>query len=156
MSMTIGTIVPSLSTVIPAGYLECKGQTLNTVDFPELAAFLGETGSTFTLPDLTDCTLGGAGTNSFAFAAHESGVNNTVGNATLQSHTHKTPTSGISNVYSCTSVSRTMIAGTTNTVPQRASYTSSIMIDWGYRGTNDGAFKDPSILVKMLIYSGGQ
>lgn len=38
-------------TNIPANYLACNGTVKNTADYPELAAILGQTGVTFTLPN---------------------------------------------------------------------------------------------------------
>nr|WP_283842050.1 phage tail protein [Bradyrhizobium sp. KB893862 SZCCT0404] len=35
-------------------FLECNGVTFNTADYPDLAAFLGATGSTFQVPLMTD------------------------------------------------------------------------------------------------------
>lgn len=41
-----------VSEFAPAGWLYCDGRSYNSADYPELAAALGATGATFTVPDL--------------------------------------------------------------------------------------------------------
>jgi len=62
----VGTIMPYVSaSSAPPGWLQCKGQTVNGVDYPQLSAVLGETygtastGVTFKLPNFLNSTFYG-------------------------------------------------------------------------------------------------
>jgi microcystin-dependent protein len=57
-----GDLKPTMATTAPAGWILAKGQTLNSVDYPALAAAVGATGATFTLPDMCGRVPVGAGT----------------------------------------------------------------------------------------------
>ena len=46
----VGMIEDCSASTLPTGYLYCNGQTVNTADYPELAAALGESGATMVLP----------------------------------------------------------------------------------------------------------
>ena len=66
----VGTIMPYVSaTSAPPGWLQCDGQTVNGVDYPQLSAVLGETygtastGVTFKLPNFLNSSLYGVAAN---------------------------------------------------------------------------------------------
>ncbi len=56
----VGRVIAMLSAATPDGYLLCDGSEVQSADYPELAAALGESGSSFALPDLRGRTLWGA------------------------------------------------------------------------------------------------
>jgi microcystin-dependent protein len=61
-----GVILPFGGSVVPLGALPCNGQVVLINDYPKLHEIIGatwgaETGTTFTVPDLRDRTLFGAG-----------------------------------------------------------------------------------------------
>ena len=62
-SSEVGSITAFMVPTAPTGYLSLDGTTYNTADFPELAAHLGESGATFTLPDYRGAFLRGTGTH---------------------------------------------------------------------------------------------
>lgn len=49
-AVPVGTTIPWYGPV-PTGFLKLKGQTLNTSEYDKLAAALGKSGSTFTIPN---------------------------------------------------------------------------------------------------------
>jgi len=53
-SSEVGMISDCNAASLPTGYKYCNGETLNTSEFPELAAALGESGATFDLPFLVN------------------------------------------------------------------------------------------------------
>lgn len=59
-SVITGTIQAWPLASAPTGYLLCDGSVKNVADYPVLAATLGASGSTFTLPDYRDRLLVGA------------------------------------------------------------------------------------------------
>lgn len=48
----LGSILPFLGNVAPAGYLPCYGQTITSTSFPALVEFLNPGGSTAVIPDM--------------------------------------------------------------------------------------------------------
>jgi len=62
-SSEVGSITAFMVPTAPTGYLSLDGTTYNTADYPELAAHLGESGATFTLPDYRGAFLRGTGTH---------------------------------------------------------------------------------------------
>jgi len=72
LNIAAGVIVPFGGAVAPAGSIPCNGQTALINDYPKLHDIIGatwgpQTATTFTIPDLRDRTLFGAG--SFLLAA---------------------------------------------------------------------------------------
>ena len=61
--MPAGTILPGMWATAPKGFLLCDGATYQTSQYPVLAAVLGATGETFTVPNLVDRFLQGANAN---------------------------------------------------------------------------------------------
>jgi len=57
----IGTVAAFRFGTIPNGWLELDGQTVNTADYPELAALYGAGGATMALDDWRDLPLWGDG-----------------------------------------------------------------------------------------------
>lgn len=49
----IGVITMFAGASVPADFLACDGSTHNVVDYPELAAILGNNGTFFTVPDFS-------------------------------------------------------------------------------------------------------
>ena len=88
----VGTVISIMSNHAPAGYLICNGQTVNIVDYKELANhfetefgsknyFGGDGTTTFAVPDLRGEFLRGSGTNGhanqgsgLAVGAHQDGT----------------------------------------------------------------------------------
>ena len=61
--MPAGTILPGMWATAPKGFLLCDGATYQTSQYPVLAAVLGATGETFTVPNLVGRFLEGANAN---------------------------------------------------------------------------------------------
>ena len=70
----VGTVISVMGNSAPQNYLECNGQTVNILDYPELAAYFtaqfgavdnfgGDGITTFGIPDLRGEFLRGTGTN---------------------------------------------------------------------------------------------
>ena len=77
-------------------YLECNGATYNVADYPELAAFLGAVGGTFTVPNMTDTgrfprsrtsTVAAGTAQANVFKSHAHVVSGNTGNQSAD-HTH--------------------------------------------------------------------
>lgn len=91
----VGQIVPSLAVTTPDGYIEVNGQTITRTNYPKFFEVMGIEGDSYTLPNLNtgSITIGGAGTSTFSFRAHENGANGTLAPHTLQQHQHSAPSS---------------------------------------------------------------
>ena len=99
-----GIVIPWSSTSIPAGFLECNGQSVSTSTYADLFAVIGYTyggsGANFNVPDLQDRTVvnksntkslastGGANCGSVTGNISGQVANTTLTTAQLPSHTH--------------------------------------------------------------------
>jgi len=87
MNWQIGIIIPTAHAILPSNLLACDGASYNNVDYPLLADALAQGGLTFTLPDLRDKFILGAGT---AHAVADSGGEEThvLTSSEMPSHSH--------------------------------------------------------------------
>lgn len=86
-----GTPIPHVGGAVPAGFVQCLGQSFLRADYPELFASLGTTwgaadGTHFSLPNLADRFLAGAGV-SYALGATGGANNVTIAQANLPNYT---------------------------------------------------------------------
>lgn len=90
-----GTLRATLAQTAPEGWLLCNGQTVEKYPYRDLYAVLGgtygETSTTFTLPDMRDAVVRGAGATALGALGGSNEL--TLTTAQLPSHTHPT-TSG--------------------------------------------------------------
>lgn len=111
----LGTVIISMSSSIPNGWLLCDGRYVNTVDYPELYAHIGTTygslvGSTFKLPPLVYnvtnnpnqripfSTISVEATYPNVFThSHTVGINATAFAAVTHFHNHNSNTAGSNN-----------------------------------------------------------
>jgi len=105
-----GIIIPWSSASIPAGFLECDGQSVSTSTFAALFAVIaytyGGSGASFNVPNLTDkCCVstsntknlaqtGGANTIAITGNVGGTAVNTTLTSAQLPTHLHTTANAG--------------------------------------------------------------
>ena len=107
-----GSVIPWGSASVPAGFLECNGQSVSTTTYAALFAIIaytyGGSGGSFNVPDLTDRTIvsksntktlastGGANTvTATGNVSATNSANTTLTTNQIASHTHsnwKTPT----------------------------------------------------------------
>lgn len=113
-------------------YLECNGATYNTADYPDLAAFLGATGSTFVVPQMSD-------TGRFPRSRTSSVSALTAQSNTVGPHTHPdvTPTTAAE-----TQEHTHPFSGTTGSMNQNATHThsSNAAANTGGSSTPGGSF----------------
>ena len=82
----LGTILPLYSSVIPSGYLLCDGSQFSSSTYPALYALLGDDHT----PDLRECVLVGAGTNSTdTIADHDVYTVGEFKDDQVQTHSHR-------------------------------------------------------------------
>lgn len=85
-----GSVQAFAGVNIPAGWLKANGATYNTADYPALAAALGETGTTFNVPQLSGRVIVGATSSDADFNLGVSGgaKTHTLSVSEMPSHNH--------------------------------------------------------------------
>jgi microcystin-dependent protein len=82
-----GDLKPTMAATAPVGWVLADGATYNSVDYPALAAAMGATGATFTVPDLRGRVPVGAGTGAGLTARTLAATGGTEP-ANMPTHTH--------------------------------------------------------------------
>ena len=89
-----GTIIPWPGDVVPAGDLECNGDEVSRVGYPDIFAVCGETWgpgngtTTFNLPDFRARTLVGANDTTIDVGDYGGAASVTLSTAQLPAHSH--------------------------------------------------------------------
>ena len=141
----VGTIIDFAGSAAPLGYLTCNGDTISTLDYPDLFAAIGYTwggsGDDFNLPDLRRrTTVGSGGTETTTLSSYVGaigGAENTIlQKENIPSHTHS---------YDAVSTGGTSALSANNGSLRYNIYVSGDGTD---NGLNDGPLGEPLNIIQ--------